>query len=63
MSQPHQEAVEIAKVGGVGVAGTLASMGLSDVATIVSIGVGLATFTYVCSKIYFLFKNHGKSSD
>lgn len=60
---PYHHAVEIVKVSAIGSGGMFASIGLSQFSTIVSIGVGLATFTYVCAKIYFLIKNKGKSPE
>lgn len=63
MSVSEKESMESMKVTAVGFFGWLTALKLADVATIVSIGVGLATLGYVLSKTYFLFKNHGKSSD
>lgn len=42
--------------------GLLSSWRLSDFSVLVSIGVGLATFAYICAKIFFLFKRHGRAS-
>jgi len=53
------EAIELLRVTGVGTAGLLATIKLQDVATFVSILVGLATLTYVCAKTYFLIRNNG----
>jgi len=63
MSTGEKESMESMKVTVVGFFGWLATVKLADVATVVSILVGLATLGYVLSKTYFLFKNHGKSND
>lgn len=57
------EITEGARVGGVGLLGLIASMTLADVSVLVSIFVGLATLAYILSKLYFLFKNEGRSRD
>lgn len=54
------EAAEMLRVAGVGTVGTFAAIKLTDVATVVSILVGLATLTYVTAKTYFLIKNKGR---
>lgn len=49
-----KDAVELAKVGGIGVAGFFASIQLVDVNTFVTIMVGLATFGFVVTKSVFM---------
>lgn len=57
------EATELARVAAIGATGWFATIKLADVATLVSIMVGLATLTYVIAKTYFLIKNGGKSPE
>jgi hypothetical protein len=59
----HADTFELVKVSFIGSGGLLASLTLSQVSTIVSICVGVATFTYVCAKLYFLIKHKGKSPE
>ena len=56
-----KEVAELTKVGATGFVGFIASLKLADVATLTSIGVGVATIIYIGAKTYFLFKNRGNS--
>lgn len=56
----RQEGLELIRVSCVGTLGFMATMQLADVATLVSIAVGVATFTYVVTKLYFLIRNKGQ---
>lgn len=50
---------EVAGATGVGMASTIA--GMADIINpIVSALIGIASLVYICSKIYFLWKNEGK---
>lgn len=51
---------ELFKVAAAGTGGTVATIKLADVATLVSIAVGCVTFLYVAAKLYFLFKHNGR---
>ncbi len=55
-AHPHHHA-ELAKVSIVGVVGYFATVSLTDVATVVSIAVGIATLTYVILKTVLLWRN------
>lgn len=56
------ETLELAKVAVIGGGGFFATIKLADVATAVSILVGLATLVYVVTKTVYLIKNHGKET-
>ncbi len=60
MSQHHHQPAELAKVGLIGFGGWFATVSLTDVATVVSILVGIATLTYVILKTVLLYKNRNK---
>lgn len=62
MSSPPEEGFEIAKVGTIGLLGTVTSISLPDAASLVSIMVGLATFIYVVAKTIFLVIDHRRKS-
>lgn len=55
------DVAELFKVSVIGAGGFVATIQLTDVATFVSICVGVATFAYVMAKLYFLIKSGGKS--
>ena len=54
------EVAETAKVGLAGTGGSIATLALADVSTVVSISVGIVTFCYVGAKLYFLIRDNGK---
>ncbi len=53
---------ELQKVGLTGTFGTLAAMTLADVATLTSIAVGVATFLYVATKLFYLIRSGGRDA-
>lgn len=55
-----KDVLELIKVSAVGTGGFFATIKLADVATLVSIGVGLCTIAYVTAKLYYLICNDGK---
>lgn len=54
------DVAEGARVAVVGAVGFIASLSLTDVSVLVSIGVGVATLVYIVSKTIFLFRNKGR---
>lgn len=50
---------ETVKVAAIGAGGAFTSLTLSDVATITSIAVGLATLVYIITKTVLLIKRRG----
>lgn len=54
------ELLDLAKVGTIGTSGTFATITLAHVSAIVSIAVGVMTFLYVGTKLYYLIKSGGK---
>ncbi len=61
-AMPYRKFLELdgIKVPFVGTVGTIATIELSQIAAIVSIGVGLVTGAYVSCKLFFLIRNHGR---
>ena len=57
MSHHTTDAFDLVKVSAIGFGGTLATITLADIATTVSILVGLATLIYVVLKTVILWKN------
>jgi hypothetical protein len=55
--------LEASRVSVVGTIGFVASLSLSDVATLTSIAVGLATLVYVVTKTVFLIRRQGKDME
>lgn len=49
------EIIDLAKVGTIGSGGLIATVTLSEVSDMVSIGVGVATFCYIVSKLIVLW--------
>ena len=50
---------EVASASGIGIVSTIA--GYCDIINpILTVFIGLASFIFICSKIYFLWKNKGK---
>lgn len=53
---------EVASASGIGIASTIA--GYCEVINpILTVLIGLASLTFICSKTYFLWKNKGKIDD
>lgn len=57
MSQNSEKPFELVKVASIGFSGWFATVTLTDIASVVSILVGLATLTYVVLKTVLLYKN------
>jgi hypothetical protein len=55
-----RDTLELLKVSAIGAGGFFATLQLADVATLVSIGVGLCTIAYVSAKTFFLIRNRGR---
>lgn len=56
------ETLKVASAGTVGTISTLA--GWAELLNpIITASIGLLSVIYICSKIYFLWKNHGKTGE